>query len=88
MKRYASLRWKLTALIAAGSVVAAAIAAAGFSWFDLNRFWQHTSAEVDAIGKIVASQVGPAITLADRGAATEILHSLAAENLGERRRSL
>jgi hypothetical protein len=45
MKRYASLRHKLTALIAGGGVVSAVIAAAGFSWMDLNRFRQNTNAQ-------------------------------------------
>jgi signal transduction histidine kinase/ActR/RegA family two-component response regulator len=83
VKRYASLRWRLTWLMAGGGVVAAAIAAAGFSWFDLQRFWQRTDAEVAAIGNIVADQVGPAITLGDKRAAGDILHSLAADPLVE-----
>ena len=37
-----SLRWKLTYFIAAGSAFAAVLAAAGFTWFDLQRFWKHT----------------------------------------------
>jgi signal transduction histidine kinase len=81
MKKHASLRWRLTALIAGGSAVAAVIAAAGFSWLDLHRFWDHTGAEVAAIGNIVADQVGPAITLSDRKAASELLGSLRADNL-------
>jgi len=80
-KKYSSLRRRLTALMAGGSVVAAVIAAAGFSWLDLHRFWQHTAAEVAAIGNIVADQVGPAITLDDRKAADELLASLRADNL-------
>ncbi|MBZ5727575.1 MAG: response regulator [Acidobacteriia bacterium] len=81
MRKPVSLRWKLAALIAGGSVVAALIAAAGFTWLDLDRFWQHTSAEVGAIGNIVADQVAPAITLGDRRAAGEILASLRADHL-------
>ena len=81
MKKYASLRWRLTALIAGGGAVAAVIAAAGFSWLDLHRFWDHTGAEVAAIGNIVADQVGPAITLSDQKAANELLGSLRADNL-------
>ena len=81
MRRYSSLRWKLIVLIASGSVVAAVIAAAGFSWFDLKRFQQATNAQVVAIGNIVADQVAPAITLGDRKAAGEILNSLRADSL-------
>ena len=81
MKKYASLRWRLAALIAGGSAVSAVIAAAGFSWLDLHRFWDHTGAEVAAIGNIVADQVGPAITLSDQKAANELLGSLRADNL-------
>ena len=81
MRKYSSLRWKLTALIAGGSVVAAVIAAAGFSWFDLNRFWQSTNLHVIAIANIVADQAEPAITLGDRKAAGEILGSLRADSL-------
>ncbi len=81
MKTYASLRWRLTFLIAAGSVVSAVIAVAGFSWVDLNRFWEHTRAEVQSVGNVIADQVGPAITLGDRKAAGEILGSLRSDNL-------
>ncbi len=81
MKRYASLRWRLTFLIAAGSVVSAVIAVAGFSWVDLNRFWQHTRAEVQSVGNVIADQVGPAITLGDRNAAGGILASLRSDNI-------
>lgn len=80
-QKYSSLRWKLTSLMAGGSLVAAVIAAAGFSWLDLHRFWQDTGAEVAAIGNIVADQVAPAITLDDGKAATELLASLRADNL-------
>ena len=75
------MRWRLTGLIAGGSVVAAVIAAAGFSWVDLRRFSQHSHDEVQAVGKVVADQVGPAITLGDRTAAVEILGSLGSDSL-------
>ena len=81
MKRYSSLRGKLTALIAGGGIVSALIAAAGFSWLDVNRFWQSTNAQVVAIASIVADQVEPAIALGDRKAATEILNSLRADRM-------
>jgi signal transduction histidine kinase/CheY-like chemotaxis protein len=83
VKRYSSLQWRLTWLIVVGSAMAAAIAAAGFSWADLRRFWQHTNSEVTAIADIVSGQVAPAITFGDRQAAAEILHSLAADSLVE-----
>jgi signal transduction histidine kinase len=79
MNGYVSLRWKLTALIAAGSVVTAAIAAAGFCWFDLHRFWELSSSGVASVGSIVADQAAPAIMLGDRNAATDILSSLRAD---------
>jgi len=81
MREYSSLRWRLITLIAGGSVVAAVIAAAGFSWFDLKRFWQSTNAHVIAIANIVADQSGPAVTLGDRKAAGEILGSLRTDDL-------
>jgi signal transduction histidine kinase/ActR/RegA family two-component response regulator len=81
MTGYTSLRHKLTALIAGGGVVAAVIAAAGFSWFDLNRYWEHTRAEVSAIASVVADQVGPAVTLGDLKAANETLGSVRADSL-------
>jgi signal transduction histidine kinase/ActR/RegA family two-component response regulator len=81
MRKYNSLRWRLTALIAAGSVVSAVIAAAGYAWVDLNRFWQHSYNEVQAVGNVVSTQVGPAITLGDRKAAGEILASLRSDSL-------
>lgn len=80
-KKYGSLRWKLTTLMAGGSVVVAVMAAAGFSWLDLHRSSQNTGAEVAAIGNIVADQVGPAIALNDPRAAHELLGSLRADNL-------
>jgi two-component system, sensor histidine kinase len=81
MRKYNSLRWRLTALIAAGSVVSAVIAAAGYAWVDLNRFWQHSYNEVQAVGNVVSDQVGPAITLGDRKAAGEVLASLRSDGL-------
>ncbi len=81
MTRYLPLRWKLTVLIAAGSVVAAVIAAAGFTWFDLQRSWESRTAQVTAIGNIVADQSAPAIMLGDRKAAREILFSLRSDDL-------
>ena len=74
-----SLRRKLTLLIAGGGIVSALMAAAGFSWFDVDRFWQRTNAQVTAIGSIVVDQAEPAITLGDRKAAAEILNSLRAD---------
>ena len=83
MKRYTSLRWKLTGLIAGGSMMTAAIAAAGFSWVNLGRFWQHTNSEAGAMAAVVADQVAPAITLEDKRAAAEILGSLSQDSLVE-----
>ncbi|HYL77258.1 MAG TPA: response regulator [Bryobacteraceae bacterium] len=80
MKRFSTLRWKLTGLIAIGSVIAAVIAAAGFSWWDLNRFWERSTAELTAVSNIVADQAGPAVLLGDRKAAREILSSLRTDN--------
>jgi signal transduction histidine kinase/CheY-like chemotaxis protein len=76
VKQYSSLRRKLTSLIAVGSVAAAIIAAAGFSWSDLRRYWEHTNAKITAIASILADQAGPAIVLGDRKGAREILASL------------
>jgi signal transduction histidine kinase/CheY-like chemotaxis protein len=81
MRRYSSLRWKLTALIAGGSIVAAVIAAAGFSLLDLKRFWLRSTAEVQAVGNVVADQVGPAIAMGDHKAAGEILFALRSDTL-------
>ena len=81
MKNYTSLSRKLTVMIAGGGVVSALIAAVGFSWFDLNRYWQHTNAELTAISDVVADQVGPAITLGDLKSAGEILSSVRADPL-------
>jgi signal transduction histidine kinase/ActR/RegA family two-component response regulator len=71
-----SLRRKLIIIVAIGSFIIGGISAAGFSWWDLNRFWVRTSAEVDAVANIVADQVGPAVMLSDPKAANEILASL------------
>ncbi|HEU0142496.1 MAG TPA: ATP-binding protein [Bryobacteraceae bacterium] len=78
MRRSSSLRSKFMALMLGGSVAAAVLAAGGFSWLDLNRFWARTTDEISAITSIVADQVGPAITLRDAKAAREILGSLRA----------
>jgi signal transduction histidine kinase/ActR/RegA family two-component response regulator len=80
MTQSSSLRRRLTALIVRGSVVTALIAAAGFSWLDLNRFWDRTSAEVSAVSNIVADQVGAAVALRDAKAAREILASLRSDD--------
>jgi len=79
MKRYSPLRRKLTALIAGGGIVSALIAAVGFSYLDINRFWQNTNAKVMAIASIVADQVEPAIALGDRKSAADVLNSLRAD---------
>src|ERR1035437_6481791 len=79
MKRHSSLRRKLTVLFAGGGIVSALIAAAGFSWLDVNRFWQSTNAQIVAIASIVADQVEPAIALDDRKAAAEVLNPLRAD---------
>src|SRR5438445_7624255 len=81
MKGYASLRRKLTTLIAGAGVVAAVIAAVGFSWLDLQRFQQQANAQVTAIANIVAGQVEPSIALGDRRAAAEILQSLRGDRM-------
>src|SRR5438876_602684 len=81
MRKYASLRRKLTATISGGGVAAAMIAAAGFSWLDLNRCWRHVNAEVSAIANVIAGQVGPAITRGDYTSAGEILGSVRADVL-------
>jgi len=81
MKRYRSLRWKLTALIAVGSVLTTIITVAGLVWVDLNRFLEQTNAEVEAIFGVVGDQVGPALALGDRKAAGEILNSLRSDPL-------
>ena len=69
MRHYSSLRRKMTGLIAGGGIASAVIATAGFSWLDLNRFWENTNARIVSIASIVADQVEPAITLGDRKAA-------------------
>jgi signal transduction histidine kinase/ActR/RegA family two-component response regulator len=80
VKRYSSLRWKLALMIAAGSIVTASIAAAGFSWVHLSASWESTNSEIAAIAGVVADQVAPAITLGDKPAAAEILRSLSADS--------
>ena len=42
--------------------MASLIAAAGFTWIDMERFWRQTRSQVEAIGDIVADQAGPART--------------------------
>ena len=76
-----SLRYKLAALIGFGGLLTTLMAAAGFTWMDLNRFRENSNTQVTAIASIVAEQVGPAITLADRKSADEILATLCASRL-------
>jgi len=75
-----SLRRKLIYITAAGSVATALIAAAAFTWWDLNRFWEWTEAEVTALASVVGDQVGPALVLKDPKAAAEILASLRSDS--------
>jgi len=49
-----SLRWKLAALIAGGSVVGAVLAATGFVWPEVSRNRSHAESEAAAIANIVA----------------------------------
>jgi signal transduction histidine kinase/CheY-like chemotaxis protein len=79
--RYLSLRYKLAALIAAGGCFAALIAAAGFTWMDLNRFHEYGNAQVRAIASVMADQVGPAFMLGDRKAAGDMLVALRSTEL-------
>jgi hypothetical protein len=79
MNRALSLRAKLISVIVGVSLVAAGLAAAGFSWLDVRRFRQFTESQVVAAGNIVADQSAPAIALGDRKAAREILSSLHAD---------
>jgi two-component system, sensor histidine kinase len=76
---YLSLRWKLAALIAGGSVVGAVLAATGFVWSEVQRNGSYADSEIAAIANIVADQVGPAFSLSDPKGANEILSSLRAE---------
>ena len=80
MTRYTSLRHKLTSLMAAGGVVAAVIAAAAFSWFDLCRYWEQTRVEVCVIGRVVAGQVGSTMRAGDVTAASKLLGAVRTEN--------
>jgi two-component system, sensor histidine kinase len=79
--RYSSLRFRLTMLIAGGSVVAALISALGFAWLDLRRFDASARNQVEAIANIIADQAAPAVALGDRKSAAEILASVRADAL-------
>jgi signal transduction histidine kinase/CheY-like chemotaxis protein len=71
----------LTALIAGGAIVTSVIAAAGFSWMDLDLFRDRTGTQVGAIASIVSDQAGAALSLGDRQAASRILLRLRADDL-------
>jgi len=71
-----SLRWKFILAIAAGTVMSATLVAAGFSWRDWSRYWEHTTAEISAVANIVSSQLGAAVMLSDERAAAEVVGSL------------
>ena len=80
MKQASSLRRKLVTITILGSFVTAVIAAAAFTYWDLNRFWVQAVAEVTALASVVGDQVGPAMTLDDPKAAREILGSLRSDS--------
>jgi two-component system, sensor histidine kinase len=80
VRQSSSLQWKLTGIVAVGSVLTGVLAAAGFSWWDLNRSGDRMGAEVAAVANIVGDQVGPAVVLGDTKAAGEILNSLRTDN--------
>jgi signal transduction histidine kinase/ActR/RegA family two-component response regulator len=80
MTGYSSLRQRLTVLIAGGGIAMSLVAAAGFSWMDLNIFRERTDAQVGTIASIVSGQVGPALSRGDRQAANEILLWLRADD--------
>ena len=81
MKRFHSLRWKLTFLTAVASGIAATIAGTGFAWFHFQHVRQHTNSQVAVIGSIIADRVGREIELGDHQAAREILGSLGAASI-------
>jgi len=76
MTQSSSLRRKLITITSVGSLLTAIIAAAAFTYWDLERFWERTRVEVTALASVVGDQVGPAVTLNDAKAAAEILASL------------
>ena len=76
MRRASSLRRKLIVIIVVGSAFTSVIAAAGFTWWDYVRSSERIGAEVTTLANIVGDQVSPAVTLADKKAAEEILSSL------------
>jgi two-component system, sensor histidine kinase len=79
MERF-SLRWKFILAIAAGTVMSATLVAAGFSWRDWNRYWEHTTAEISALANVVSSQLGAAVMLGDKRAAAEVVASLGSDS--------
>ena len=76
MTQSPSLRGKLMTITILGSLLTAVIAAAAFTYWDLERFWEQTNVEVTALANVVGDQVRPALTLNDAKAAGEILASL------------
>jgi signal transduction histidine kinase/ActR/RegA family two-component response regulator len=76
MTAHLSLRWKLTAVIAAGGVAVAIIAAGGFCALDLHRSSRRTVQAIQSLGGIVAEQVPPAVALNDPRAASDTLAAL------------
>jgi len=68
-----SLRWKVTATIAAGGVVVAILAAGGFCALDLKRIQRDAVSATESLSAIVAEQVPPALALDDSKAAADIL---------------
>ena len=79
MSRPGSLRWKLGVLLIVTCIAGTLPAMAAFAHWDLSRFWEHTAAEVSAVGAIVADQAAAAVVLRDRSAARDILTSLRAD---------
>ena len=81
MTGFSSLRQRLTVLIGGGAIVTSLIAAAGFSWMDLNLFRERTGAQMGAIAAIVSDRAGAALSRGDRNAAGETLLWLRADDL-------
>ena len=76
MRQSSSIGRKLITITSVGSLAAAIIAAAAFTYWDLKRFWEQTGAEMTALASVLGDQVAPALTLNDPKAASEVLGSL------------
>ena len=81
MKPHTSLRWRLTAFVMCGGIVAAVLTTMGFAAFDLYRSWERTGMELSTAGAMMEDGAAQAIVAGNSQAAGRVLVSLQADRI-------